>query len=164
MGTTFKIYLPNAQSANSEADGAARAQDSPHGCETLLLVEDDAGVRESTRDFLLQRGYTVMEAVNGEEALRVSREYCGPIDLMITDVVMPKMSGPSLAEHLLAERPRMKVLFVSGYAENTVLRHGKIDVTARLLQKPFGLNTLARKIRQVLGESQPIASAAAAAG
>jgi PAS domain S-box-containing protein len=162
MGTAFRIYLPRAQSAMAEVASTGIAQDSPHGCETLLLVEDEAAVRESTRDFLMERGYTVLEAANGEDALRVSREYCGPIDLMISDVVMPKMSGPNLAERLLAERPHMKVLFVSGYAENTVLRHGKIDVTARLLQKPFGLNTLGRKIREVLSGSESITKAATA--
>jgi len=164
LGTTFKIYLPRAQSTRAEVRSAAAVQDSPHGSETLLVVEDEAAVRESTRDFLMQKGYTVLEAANGEDALRVSREYCGPIDLMITDVVMPKMSGPNLAERLMAERPQMKVLFVSGYAENTILRHGKIDVTSRLLQKPFGLNTLARKIREVLVPNQSIASAATASG
>ncbi|HYA23507.1 MAG TPA: ATP-binding protein [Terriglobales bacterium] len=162
LGTTFKIYLPTAQSVIAEVASAAGPQDSPHGCETLLLVEDEAAVRESTRDFLMQRGYTVLEAANGEDALHVSREYCGPIDLMISDVVMPKMSGPNLADLLLAERPHMKVLFVSGYAENTVLRHGKIDVTARLLQKPFGLKTLARKIREVLCGNESVAKAATA--
>jgi CheY-like chemotaxis protein len=164
LGTAFKIYLPRAQSAIPEASSRSTAQDSPSGCETLLLVEDEAAVRESTREFLTQRGYTVLEASNGEDALRVSREYCGPIELMISDVVMPKISGPNLAERLSAERPHMKVLFVSGYAENTVLRHGKIDVTARLLQKPFGLNALARKIREVLSANESLASAATASG
>ena len=162
LGTAFKIYLPRVQAAIAEARSGITAQDSPHGCETVLLVEDEAAVRESTREFLTRRGYTVLEASNGEDALRVSREYCGPIDLMITDVVMPKMSGPNLAERLWAERPRMKVLFVSGYAEHTILHHGKIDVTARLLQKPFGLNALARKIREVLAAKQPLTSAATA--
>lgn len=162
LGTAFKIYLPRVQSAVSEVSKAGIAQDSPHGCETVLLVEDEAAVRGSTRDFLMQRGYTVLEANNGEDALRVSREYCGPIDLMISDVVMPKMSGPNLAERLLAERPHMKVLFISGYAENTVLQHGKMDVTVRLLQKPFGLNTLARKVREVLSGNESTARAAAA--
>jgi len=162
LGTAFKIYLPRVQSAVAEVSSAGIAQDSPHGCETVLLVEDEAAVRGSTRDFLMQRGYTVLEANNGEDALRVSREYCGPIDLMLSDVVMPKMSGPNLAERLLAERPHMKVLFISGYAENTVLQHGKMDVTLRLLQKPFGLDTLARKIREVLSGDQSIAKAATA--
>ena len=97
---------------------------------------------------------------NGEDGLHVSRDYPGCIDLMITDVVMPKMSGPALAANLAAERPGMKVLFVSGYAENTVLRHGSIDVTARFLAKPFDLTSLARKVRQVLEE--PLARATSA--
>jgi two-component system cell cycle sensor histidine kinase/response regulator CckA len=134
----------------------------PQGNETLLLVEDEAPVRQSTRDFLTRLGYTVLEAQNGEEALRVSREYCGPIHLLISDVVMPKMSGPVLAEQLIAERPQMKTLFVSGYAESTVLQHGKVDVTARFLQKPFGLKALAQKVREVLDEGQPLTKAAKA--
>jgi PAS domain S-box-containing protein len=164
LGTAFKIYLPRAQSAISPARMSPIAQHSPHGYETLLLVEDEEAVRKSTREFLMRSGYTVLEACNGEEALRVSREYCGPIDLMISDVVMPQMSGPKLAEQLAAERPRMKVLFVSGYAENTILRHGKIDVTACLLQKPFALNALAGKIRELLGGTESVARGAAASG
>jgi PAS domain S-box-containing protein len=162
VGTTFKIYLPRVKATTQDATSICTVQDSPGGYETLLLVEDEAAVRESARDFLTQRGYTVLEAGNGEDALRASREFCGPIDLMISDVVMPKLSGPALAELLMAERPHMKVLFVSGYAETTVLRHGNIDVTARLLQKPFGLNTLARKIREVLsGDAAKARSATA---
>jgi two-component system, cell cycle sensor histidine kinase and response regulator CckA len=120
----------------------------------LLLVEDESAVRESTREFLARKGYTVLQASNGEEALRVSREYCGAVDLMITDVVMPQMSGPNLAERLAAERPNMKVLFISGYAEHTILRHGKIEASARLFQKPFGLNALALKIRDLLDAAE----------
>jgi two-component system, cell cycle sensor histidine kinase and response regulator CckA len=96
----------------------------------------------------------VLEAGNGEDALRVSRAYCGPIDLMISDVVMPKMSGPQLAEQLAAERPKMKILFASGYAESTVIRHGKIDATNQFIEKPFSLHALARKIREILGPLQ----------
>jgi two-component system cell cycle sensor histidine kinase/response regulator CckA len=96
------------------------------------------------------------------EALAIARDYKGPIHLMITDVVMPQMSGAKLAEDLAAERPQMKVLFVSGYAENTVLRHGKIDVTSRFLQKPFSLKALARKIREVLDPDVPALTATAA--
>ncbi|HTZ98295.1 MAG TPA: ATP-binding protein [Terriglobales bacterium] len=162
MGTTFKIYLPKAESQKAKQTKADVDQDSPQGHETLLLVEDESPVRQSTRDFLTRNGYTVLEAQNGEEALRVSREYCGPVHLLISDVVMPKMSGPLLAEQLSAERPQMKTLFVSGYAESTVLQHGKIDVTARFLQKPFGLKALAQKVREVLDEKQPRARAASA--
>lgn len=161
FGTTFKIYFPR-QTATAQALQAPALPEVPCGCETLLLVEDEAAVRRPAREFLTQKGYTVLETANGEEALRISRGYCGPIDLLISDVVMPRMSGPALAELLSAERPRMKVLFMSGYAENTVLRHGKIDLAARLLEKPFGLNVLARKIREVLNGSEPRANAAGA--
>jgi two-component system, cell cycle sensor histidine kinase and response regulator CckA len=156
LGTTFKIYLPRVQSLNSEVRTAKLAENSPRGSETLLLVEDEASVRRASRQFLTQSGYNVLEAVDGEDALRVSRDHDGPIALMMTDVVMPKLGGPKLAEQLANERPDMKVLFVSGYAENTVLRHGQIDVITRFLQKPFSLSTLARKVREVLQASDSI--------
>jgi two-component system cell cycle sensor histidine kinase/response regulator CckA len=164
FGTTFKVYLPRDQSASEDVPVTKAAERSPHGCETLLLVEDEVPVRQSARQFLTRSGYTVLEARDGEDALRASREYGGPIDLMITDVVMPKMSGPRLAEQLAAERPTMKVLFVSGYAETTVLRHGKIDVTTRFLQKPFSLRILAGKIREVLDGVKLLSTAVASSG
>jgi DNA-binding NtrC family response regulator len=130
----------------------------------VLLVEDEIAVRQSTHQFLARSGYTVLEAANGAEALRVSREYCGTIDMLVSDVVMPQMSGPILAEQLLAERPHMKTLFVSGYAENTVLRHGKIDLSTCFLQKPFSLPTLAQKLREILDTPAQRARAAASCG
>ena len=153
QGTTFKIYLPQVHSLSSEVRVIKPAEQSPRGCETVLLVEDEASVRQASRQFLIGSGYNVLEAVDGEDALREAREHDGPIHLMITDVVMPRMSGPRLAERLGDDRPEMKVLFVSGYAERTVLQHGKIDVTKRFLQKPFSLKTLARKVREVLETS-----------
>ena len=164
LGTTFKVYLPRVQAAEEEIAAAKVAGKPLQGCETLLLVEDEAPIRQPAREFLTRHGYTVLEATDGENALHVSREYCGPIDLLISDVVMPRMSGPRLAEQLAAERPKMKVLFVSGYAEHTVLRHGKIDVTTHFLQKPFSLKMLAGKVREVLDAAEPLASAAASAG
>jgi DNA-binding NtrC family response regulator len=119
----------------------------------VLLVEDEASVRQASRRFLIRSGYNVLEASDGEEALRVSQEHPGPIHLLITDVVMPRMGGPQLAARLADGRPDMKVLFVSGYAENTVLQHGMIDVNTRFLQKPFSLKSLARKVREVLETS-----------
>jgi two-component system cell cycle sensor histidine kinase/response regulator CckA len=154
FGTTFKVYLPRVRSLSSEVRIMEPAERPPRGCETLLLVEDEASVRRASRQFLVKSGYNVLEAVDGEDALRVSHEHDGPIQLMVTDVVMPRMGGPRLAERLAGERPEMKVLFVSGYAENTVLRHGQIDVITRFLQKPFSLNTLARKVREVLDASE----------
>ncbi len=153
QGTTFKIYLPQVQSLRSEACVTKPVAQSPRGCETVLLVEDEASVRQASRQFLMQSGYNVLEAFDGEDALREAREHDGPIHLMITDVVMPRMSGPASAAKLADIRPDMKVLFVSGYAERTVLQHGKIDVTQRFLQKPFSLKTLARKVREVLETS-----------
>jgi DNA-binding NtrC family response regulator len=127
-------------------------------------VEDEASVREASRQFLTQSGYNVLEATDGEDGLRASREHHGRIHLMVTDVVMPRLGGPRLAERLLEERPDMKVLFVSGYAEKTVLRHGKIDVATQFLQKPFSLKTLARKIREVLEADEVRALAATSRG
>ena len=154
LGTTFKVYLPEVQGLSCEAPITKLAEGSPRGCETLLLVEDETSVRMASSQFLTRSGYSVLEASNGEEALRVSRAHAGRIDLMITDVVMPKMGGPMLAQWLADERPNMKVLFVSGYAENPVLLHGKVDVTTRFLQKPFSGKMLARKVREVVEESE----------
>ncbi|MGH9498057.1 MAG: ATP-binding protein [Terriglobales bacterium] len=158
-GTTFKIYLPRVNRA-AENQRPLQAQRSPRGSETVLLVEDEAAVRASTSEFLVRCGYTVITAENGEQALRISRDYAGPIHLMISDVVMPKMSGPQVAAQLGAERPDIKTLFVSGYAENTILRHGHIDVTARFLSKPFSLSTLANKIREILETVESLACSA----
>jgi two-component system, cell cycle sensor histidine kinase and response regulator CckA len=123
---------------------------SPRGCETLLLAEDEDAVRQSIREFLVLNGYIVLEAKNGTEALALAKSYEGTIHLMITDVVMPQKNGSQLAAELASARPGMRVLFVSGYAEATVLRHGAIDVATRFLQKPFSLKALTRKIREVL--------------
>jgi PAS domain S-box-containing protein len=161
MGTTFKIYLPQARQAKLALQPPAAVEGSPRGCETLLLAEDEAAVRQSTREFLSLNGYIVLEAKNGTEALALARTYNGVIDLMITDVVMPQMGGARLAGELASERPEMKVLFVSGYAETTFQHHGAIDVTTRFLQKPFSLKTLARKVREVLDERKPALAAAA---
>lgn len=161
MGTTFKIYLPRT-TASSALPPARKVMLRPaEGSETVLLVEDEPAVREIAREYLTRQGYTIMEASNGADALRLSREYCGPIQLMISDVVMPDMGGPKLAEQLAAERPDMKVLFVSGYAESNILQHGNPSIGAQFLQKPFALKTLAAKIREVLGPSNSASAAAA---
>jgi len=151
LGTTFKIYLPRVQKETAAVQSQKPIETPFRGSETLLLVEDETAVRQSASEFLFLNGYTVLEAGNGEDAVRVAKEHDGAIDLMISDVVMPKMGGAKLAELLAGARPDMKVLFVSGYAEKTVLRHGAIDVTTRFLQKPFSLKMLARKVREVLG-------------
>ena len=149
-GTTFKIYLPQVEEAvssiaRSKADGAL-----PLGAETILLVEDQDGIREITSEFLRSSGYTVLEARDGTEALQVTEQHQGKIDLLVTDVVMPKMGGPELADRLAAFRPSIKVVYMSGYAEyardnNRLANRDKVS-----LQKPFALDTLARKVREVL--------------
>jgi two-component system cell cycle sensor histidine kinase/response regulator CckA len=155
MGTTVRIYLPRVHSAAAGFPAPAPPEEFvPRGCETILLVEDEAAVRESERESLLMNGYVVVEATDGEDALRVAAEYSGAIHMMITDVVMPRMGGAKLAGQLRNMRPEMKVLFVSGYAEATVLRQGAIDLNTSFLQKPFSLKTLARKIREVMETSK----------
>jgi PAS domain S-box-containing protein len=151
LGTTFKIYLPRVKKKAEVAKPKVKTeQETPRGVETILLVEDETAVRQSSAQFLRLNGYTVLEAKDGEDALRVAKNHAGTIDLTVTDVVMPHLGGAKLAAQLTSTHPSMKVLFVSGYAESTVLRHGAIDVTNSFLQKPFGLKTLAAKIRQVL--------------
>jgi len=159
QGTTFKIYLPRIADMRKEITLVRPAAECPRGAETLLLVEDENAVRRSASEFLARNGYTVLEAENGEDALRISRGYPEPIALMVTDVVMPQLSGASLARLLAGERPEMKTLFVSGYAESTILKHGVVDVSRRFLQKPFGLKDLARKIREVLDSGAAAATA-----
>jgi len=162
LGTTFKIYLPQAQkAAPAKRAGPPLAEQCPQGTETILLVEDESAVRGTACEFLTHMGYTVLQAQDGEDALTVAQRYGGDIHLMVTDVVMPNMGGARLAGQLAIERPKMKVLFVSGYAENTVVQQGSIDVARNFLQKPFGLKTLARKIREVLESGVAARSAAA---
>jgi two-component system, cell cycle sensor histidine kinase and response regulator CckA len=161
LGATFKIYLPTVEQQADELPAPKPVAKSIGGFETVLLVEDEAALRQPAREFLASRGYTVIEATDGDDALRIAKNHTGRIDLMITDVIMPHMGGAQLAETLASERPQMKVLFVSGYAENTILGHGPVDVMTRFLQKPFSLEELARKIRTVLDAR---ASATAASG
>jgi signal transduction histidine kinase len=149
-GTTFNIFLPCAK----EALGACRTYDEdrglPPGNEVILLVEDETAVRELTARTLRQIGYRVLEAANGEEALRLVKASSAPLELLLTDVIMPRMSGWSLAEHLRALRPGIKVLFISGYSDQIVAEDRRVHEGVVLLQKPFSPTTLARKVRDVL--------------
>lgn len=126
------------------------------GSETLLVVEDEEGVRVLVRDYLQMNGYTVLEARHGEDALRIVCEHPGEISLMITDVIMPGMNGGELAERMAILRPAMKVLYMSGYAETTVYRKGVLEPGAFFLQKPFGPPELGRKVRDVLATERPV--------
>ena len=162
VGSMFKIYLPVAAPPARKAAATVSSENAVRGGpETLLVVEDADAVRRSEVEFLSTIGYTVLAAANGREALDQVRARSANIDLVITDVVMPHMSGPKLAENLATLRPDLKVLFVSGYADDTVLRKGVADLTRDFLPKPFPLRSLAGKIREVL-EQRPMARAASA--
>ncbi len=149
-GTTFHVYLPHVEDA---AEPTSRAQSQPNetgGCETVLLVEDEESVRELVRVTLASRGYKVLEAENGECGLRVAQDFNEHIDILITDVVMPGIGGRELAKKLLALRPGISVLYLSGYTEDAVVAQGDAGPAMAFLQKPFTLQNLAKKVREVL--------------
>jgi len=149
-GTTFYIYLPRVEDAPEEMSPAKLQENEKGGCETVLLVEDEESVRELVRVTLAARGYKVLEAENGESGLRVAEAHGDGIDILITDVVMPGMGGRELAKRLLQIRPTLGVLYLSGYTEDTILHQGALDPGTAFLQKPFTLQNLARKVREVL--------------
>jgi CheY-like chemotaxis protein len=120
------------------------------GSETILVAEDEDGVRSLTREVLEKYGYTVLEAANGEEALRVAERHEGPLDLLLSDVVMPRMGGPELAQALLAKRPSVKVLYMSGYTDHPMVRRGVVNAGVAFLQKPFTPTVLVSRVREVL--------------
>jgi DNA-binding NtrC family response regulator len=122
----------------------------PRGSETILLVEDEKGVRELTREYLQMNGYAVIEAENGHTALELAGMHSGQIHLLMTDVVMPGISGRELAERIGRIRPGIKVLYMSGYTDQAVVHHGILEDDAILLQKPFTVTTLATKLREIL--------------
>jgi two-component system cell cycle sensor histidine kinase/response regulator CckA len=126
------------------------SQSAAGGSETVLLVEDEESVRQLVRETLEGKGYKVLEAEHGEAALRTASDYHGPIDMLITDVVMPGMSGRELAKQLSASDPGIKVLFLSGYTEDAVVHQGVLEAGTAFLQKPFTLQMLSRKVREVL--------------
>ena len=149
-GTTFRIYLPRVDAAESAADRAARPAAPAGGTETILLVEDEEGVRELARDILRASGYTVLEARNGPEALLLGERHQGPLDLLLTDVVMPRMSGRELAERMGPLRPDLSVLYMSGYTDDAVIRHGVLGADTAFLQKPFTPAALVQRVRETL--------------
>ncbi len=149
-GSTFRIYLPQVEAAAPRRKSQLGISSSPGGNETLLLVEDDTAVRSLIKSNLEMKGYKVLEAADGEEALRLAQQHSGPIHLLITDVVMPVMSGRELAERLRPSRSEIKVLYLSGYTDDTVVRHGILQGEVEFLQKPFTPGVLTLKVREVL--------------
>ncbi|HVV84431.1 MAG TPA: ATP-binding protein [Kofleriaceae bacterium] len=148
-GTTFRIYLPRVDGAVHEVGIAAAGADL-RGHETVLLAEDEDQVRAVAVTILHHYGYKVLEARNAGEALLLCEQHPGTIDLLLSDVVMPGMSGPELARRLRASRPEMRVLCMSGYTDDAVVRHGLVDKTLAFLPKPLTPETLGRKLREVL--------------
>ncbi len=154
-GTTFKVYFPQVREPRSSAKshpGLAPAM--PRGRETVLLVEDEDAVRALARHVLRSCGYTVLEAANGKEAVHFAQSHAGPVDLLVSDVVMPHLGGRQLAERLRALRPTLKVLFTSGYTDDAIVRHGVLEAEFAFLQKPFTPSALAQKVREVLDEGE----------
>ena len=148
-GTTFKIYLPRVEEVD-EPVLASEARGRPvTGTETILLVEDEEAVRALATKILQDLGYKVLESTIPEDALQIGERYKEPIDLLLTDVVLPRMSGRKVAEHLAFLRPGMKVLYMSGYTD-TIVHHGVLEAGIAFLQKPFTPSSLARKVREVL--------------
>jgi two-component system cell cycle sensor histidine kinase/response regulator CckA len=153
-GSTFKIYLPSVASVEAPSDAVLAlgvAKTVPKGTATLLVVEDEPLIRKLSCRVLRQQGYTVLHATNGEEALHAVHAYTGvPIDLLVTDVVMPRIGGKVLAEQLMAVYPHIKVLFVSGYATDAIVHYGRLTPGTNFLAKPFTPAALARKVQEVL--------------
>jgi CheY-like chemotaxis protein/two-component sensor histidine kinase len=151
-GTSFKVYLPRIEDEPTARgrDGKTDTRALPRGSETVLLVEDEKGVRELAREYLELVGYTVIEAEDGHTALELASMHVGPIQLLMTDVVMPGISGRELAGRVKAIRPDIKILFMSGYTDQSVVHHGILDTDAALLQKPFTMAALAAKLREIL--------------
>ena len=148
-GSLFKIYLPRVEQ-KAEAWSKTEEQPIPRGRETVLLVEDEEMVRNLARKVLERYGYTVLEAVNGGDAYLQCKDYQGSIDLLLTDVIMPNMNGRQLYENIKTECPDIKVLYMSGYTQDVIAHHGVLDARTAFIQKPFAIETLARKVREVL--------------
>jgi hypothetical protein len=149
-GTTFKIYLPRTDAPTGEAESPPAPQELPRGTETILIVEDEASLRELVREYLEERGYSILEARNGAEALEMGVRHAGPVHLLVTDVIMPGMSGRELAERLCATRPATRVLYMSGYTDDAVVLRGVLVQDMAFLQKPFTGDALTRAVREVL--------------
>jgi CheY-like chemotaxis protein len=151
-GTTFKVFFPRTDRPQ-HISAIPPTSTTLYGTETILVVEDDESVRGSVRAVLRRRGYTVLEASNGEEGLVICEQYRAQIHLLLTDVVMPRMTGQKLAERVVRLLPDIKILFMSGYTENTIVHQGVLNPGIAFLPKPITPEALARKVREQLDAS-----------
>ena len=149
QGTTVKVYLPHTEVVEAKEAEVHILNGHSHNAETILLVEDEASIKEVAKEILETQGYRVLEA-SSEDALTISQEFQGKIDLLLTDVVMPKMNGRELAELLSNQRLDLRVLYMSGYTDNVIIHHGILKPHIAFLQKPFTSQTLTEKVRAVL--------------
>ena len=151
-GTTFKLCFPRCESAAEVFEPFQHSAQSPmpRGDETILLVEDDTQLRSLARRILLRQGYNVLDAGGPREAIELSASFAGRVDMLLSDVIMPRMSGRELAAHLTKARPEMCVLYMSGYTDNAIVHHGVLDPDVELLQKPITPGALTRRVRELL--------------
>jgi two-component system cell cycle sensor histidine kinase/response regulator CckA len=157
-GTTFKVYLPRADEPAQPLERDRAPAKVAIGNETILLVEDDPLVRELAAEVLRGNGYQLLEASTPSVALEICNRHSGPIELLLTDVVMPEMNGGEMARLVQELRPNIRVLFMSGYTDNVVLQNGQLRKGLAFLQKPFTPTTLGKKVREILDEKvrQPV--------
>jgi two-component system, cell cycle sensor histidine kinase and response regulator CckA len=149
QGSAFSVYLPRSDGTTDTQPAALNVR-STFGSETILVVEDEEVLRNLVRDVLRTHGYALLVAGTGEEALAIAERHEGPIDLVMSDIVLPGMSGLELVDRMAKARPRAKVLLMSGYADETIARHGVLDPAVPFLQKPFQLHDLTHRVREVL--------------
>jgi CheY-like chemotaxis protein len=148
-GTTFRIYLPRVSQAAEKIDKIAPSRKSIAENRTVLLVEDEPALRKLTRKTLLDAGFTVLEAKDALEAIEIAKQTATHIDLLLTDVIMPGMSGRALAEALSSHRPDMRVIYMSGYSDGVIARHGVVEAELTILRKPFSRDALMRSVEDV---------------
>ena len=149
-GSTFKVYLPKVEETLDRLPSSVSSESYPQGTDTILVVEDEDIVRDLACELLEMLGYTPLSAADPEEALALCSCHKGPIHLVLTDVILPRMDGRSLYERIALARPEAKVLYVSGYTENFIVHHGVLDRNVHFMQKPFTMESLAVKVRKVL--------------
>jgi CheY-like chemotaxis protein len=149
-GTVFRVYLPSTEATAIADEPIQVAAECERGSETILLVEDNDAVRELAQTVLRRDGYTILAAASGHDALELLRRHTGPLDLVLTDVIMSGMDGREVYRQVSQQRPGLRVIYMSGYTDNVIARHGVLEQDEHFLQKPFSITALAAKVREVL--------------